>query len=163
VRLPFLARNRPTSEPTEETLWRDLDKRIAPFKGYREALATLKASAPRGYALVFSFHYVDADILNGGISQLNANPTWSLLLEAVDAANVAGCADVDRVLRQALLYYHERGRSRFKKSITDEFFAGLDRPMSKSLRQLDEDYYALEEERRSVVSNLLRKPDLWRP
>jgi hypothetical protein len=161
VRLPF--RGRSGSQPfTEQALWVDLDKRIEPFKGYKEALRKLEAEAPPGYALVFGFHYVYAEILNGGISQLHANPTWSLLLKAIEAARLAGRVDVERLLREALLYYREQGRSRFKRQITDDFFADLDRPLGRSLKELDGAIYHLGPEQVSVVPKLLAMPELWR-
>lgn len=109
---------------TEDELWPELMKRVEPFEGYRKALEKLVSSCPRGYPLAFAFHYVDADTSNGGLSQLNSNPTWALMLVAIEAAHTAGLTDLERILREAVLYYPERGRSRFKRQISDASLMG---------------------------------------
>jgi hypothetical protein len=146
---------------TEESLWQTLFEATEPFQGYKKALEKLSAILPPGYALCFAFNYVDADICNGGISQLYANPTWSLILVAVEACRRAKATRVEQLLREVVLYYYERGRSRHKRRLTEEFFAGLARPLGRSLSELEEAYFALEDERYMVVPRLLADPSLW--
>jgi hypothetical protein len=74
---------------TFDTIFERIDKEISPFKGYKKSLAQL-AILPPGYALCFAFHYTNADISNGGISQLYGNSTWQLIHMAQRAAEIAG-------------------------------------------------------------------------
>jgi hypothetical protein len=145
---------------TVEAVFDKIDKQISPFQGYKESLLKLK-SLPPGFGCCFAFHYVDADICNGGISQLYANSTWSLLLTAIAACQHAGTIELEHVLKQIVLYYHQKGRSRFKKQLSEDFFEGLERPMNKSLSELDDEYFALESERQKVVGCLVKTESLY--
>ena len=145
---------------TEDELWVRLNEALHPFAGYPQALAKLSADYSAGYALAFAYNYVDADICNGGVSGLNRGTTWHLVPTAVDAARIAGYFEIERLLKEIVLYYHERGRSRMKKLITDDYFAGIDRPLDKSLSEIEDEWYALAD-RYEVIPALLGRLDLW--
>jgi hypothetical protein len=147
---------------TDEELWNDLMERIKPFRGYKEALDKLSAECPPGYSLVFAFNYVNADISNGGLTQLHANSTWTLILRAIEAAHLAGYPELERLLKEAVLYYHEQGRSRLKRQIGEEFFEGFDRPFTRSISDIEDDYYARDGQRRGVIQALMGQAELWR-
>ncbi len=132
-----------------------IEETIKPFTGYKKALQKLQA-LPRGYTLCFAFHYVHADILNGGVSQLYSNSTWALILEAENAANTAGLKNIATLLREIVYYYHTKGRSKLKLSIAEDYFAELPSKWDKSLEELDDEYLALEGAANSVILNLCR-------
>ncbi|MDX1926316.1 MAG: DUF4375 domain-containing protein, partial [Pirellulaceae bacterium] len=110
---------RPPEERFAEDVYETIEATIKPFTGHKKALEKLQA-LPRGYSLCYAYHYVQEDILNGGISQLYSNSTWSLILEAENAANIAGQKNIAALLRQIVYYYHKKGRSKHKLSITEE-------------------------------------------
>ncbi|MDH5738772.1 MAG: DMP19 family protein [Nitrospira sp.] len=147
---------------TAESVFERIDKEISPFNGYKEALAALERLTP-GYKYCFAFHYVDADICNGGITQLYENPTWVLITTAVEACNCAGAFELEMLLRQVVLYYHQRGRSRLKKKLCPDFFDGLDLSTKKTLSELEDEYLSLEPERIAIVSRLAESndPSVW--
>jgi hypothetical protein len=97
---------------------------------------------------------VHADILNGGISQLYANSTWALIVDAEDAAKTAGIEEVSRLLREIIYYYHLKGRSKHKRRLTNDYFADMPAEWRKSLRVLDDEYFALEDQANSVIPAL---------
>ena len=146
---------RPSEERFTDTVFDTIDQTIKPFTDYKNALKTLEA-LPRGYSLCFAYHYVHADILNGGVSQLYANSTWSLILHAEIAARQAGVKNVSNLLREIVYYYHVNGRSKHKRSIEEDYFAELSPNWSKSLRQLDDEYFAIESAANSVILILCR-------
>ena len=146
---------KPAEELFADRVFERIDAAIEPFTDYKTALQDLQA-LPRGYSLCFAFHYVHADILNGGISQLYSNSTWSLILQAEQAAHEAGVAKVSTLLRAILHYYHLKGRSKHKRSITDDYFTSLPSNCDKSLKQLDDDYFDIEDDANSVILTLCR-------
>lgn len=150
----------PGSAMSESELWTTLDTAGAKTSSYRETLAELDAM-PRGFGLCFAFNCVDADIANGGFSQLRRNSTWSLVLRAIDACELASASATQRVLRQGVQYFHEQGRSGLKRQLTDSFFEGLEHPVRSSLAELDDAHFEALEERRTVIHRLIAFPDLW--
>ncbi len=146
---------RPPEERFANDVFDTIEATIKPFSGYSRALQKLKA-LPHGYTLCFAFHYVHAEILNGGISQLYSNSTWSLILEAEKAAMTAGLKNVATLLREIVYYYHTHGRSKLKLAITEEYFAELPPNWNRSLEELDNEYFALEDVANSVILNLCR-------
>ena len=140
-------------ELLEEAVFDRIERAIEPFTTYKNALREL-AKLPRGYSLCFAFHYVHADILNGGISQLYANSTWALIVDAEDAAKTAGIEEVSRMLREITYYYHLKGRSKHKRRLTDDYFADIPADWGKSLTVLDDEYFALEDQANSVIPAL---------
>jgi len=141
---------------TASAIWERIEIETTPSLGYGEDLKRLQALPP-GYSYCFAFRYVDADICNGGFSQLYANSTWPLTLSAYHAAAQAEELNVARVLKEAIYYYHRAGRSRFKRQLSDAFFDALPKAWDKSLSQLDDEYYALDGERSRVELNLMRR------
>ena len=139
--------------PDETTVFNRIDEVIEPFTDYRKALDNLRA-LPRGYAMCFASHYVQADIFNGGISQLYGNSTWALILDAVAAAENAGVKPVADVLKQIVYYYHKRGRSKLKRRIEDNYFDDMPDDWDKSLEQLDDEYFELGSECEKIVPAL---------
>jgi hypothetical protein len=146
---------RPPEERFANDVFETIEATIKPFTGHKKALEKLQALA-HGYSLCFAYHYVHADILNGGISQLYSNSTWSLILEAENAANTAGQKNVATLLREVVYYYHKKGRSKHKLWITEDYFAALPPNWNKSLNELDAEYFALEDQANSVILNLCR-------
>jgi len=146
---------------TKEALWQTIDEATIHFKSYKETFKRLSMLS-QGYALCFAFHYVDAEIINGGISQLYSNPTWSLVLAAIEACHRAKSTKLEQILREVVLYYHQRDRSRLKRQLTEEFFAGIKRPMAKSLSELEDEYNALDQEKGMVIPILLSDESLWK-
>ncbi len=139
--------------PNESTVFERIDETIEPFQNYRQALDDLRA-LPRGYAMCFASHYVQADIFNGGISQLYANSTWCLILDALQAAETAGVPKLATVLKDIVYYYHSKGRSKLKRRINDEYFADMPGDWNKSLEQLDDEYFDLGAECEKVIPTL---------
>ncbi len=80
--------------PDQTKIFSRIDETIEPFTNYRKTLDDLR-SLPPGYAMCFASHYVQADIFSGGISQLDGNSTWALILDAVAAAENAGSQACD--------------------------------------------------------------------
>ena len=146
---------RPPEERFADEVFDTIEATIKPFTGYKKALQKLQA-LPRGFSLCFAYHYVHADIRNGGISQLYSNSTWSLILEADNAASTAGQKDVATLLREIVYYYHKNGRSKHKLSIPENYFSGLPANWNRSLESLDDEYFALEGSANSVILNLCR-------
>jgi len=146
---------------TQEIVWQKIDKATTPFTGYKEALNILSTTLPLGYSLYFALHYVNADLLNGGISQLNSNPTWSLILTAIKACQQASAPKIEYLLKEIVLYYYQRGRSRLKKEIPDGFFDGFDQPLAKSLTELEDEYYAQDKNVENVLTMLRSDESLW--
>lgn len=142
--------------PDKTTVFTRIDEAIEPFRDYRKALDDLRALPP-GYAMCFSFHYVDADILNGGVSQLYGNSTWALVIDAISAAENANARNVGRVLKEIVYYYHKKGRSKLKRRIDDNFFDEIPDDWDKSLEQLDGEYFDLGPEIEKVIPALCNK------
>jgi hypothetical protein len=141
---------------TPSAIWKRIELETTPSQGYGEDLKRLQALPP-GFSYCFAFRYVDADICNGGFSQLHANSTWPLTLSAYHAAVQAEAREVARVLKEAIFYYHRAGRSRFKRQLSETFFDDLPKAWDKSLSQLDDEHYALDGERSQVEPNLMRR------
>ena len=137
----------------EEAVFDRMEQAVEPFTTYKNALVEL-SRLPRGYSLCFAFHYVHAEILNGGIYQLYANSTWSLIVDAEDAAKTAGIEEVSRLLREIIYYYYLKGRSKHKRRLTDDYFANMPVDWDKSLAVLDDEYFALEGQANSVIPAL---------
>jgi hypothetical protein len=146
---------RPPEERFADEVFDTIEATIKPFTSYKKALQKLQA-LPRGFSLCFAYQYVHADILNGGVSQLYSNSTWSMILEAENAASTAGQTNVSTLLREIVYYYHNNGRSKHKLSIPENYFAGLPANWNKSLEKLDDEYFALEGSANSVILNLCR-------
>ena len=146
---------RSPEELFEEAVFDRIERAVEPFTTYKKALREL-AKLPRGYSLCFAFHYVHADILDGGISQLYANSTWSLIVDTEDAAKTAGMEDVSHLLREIIYYYHLKGRSKHKRRLPDDYFADMPADWNKSLAVLDDEYFALEDQANSVIPALCR-------
>ncbi len=146
---------RPPEERFANEVFDTIEATIKPFTGYKKALQKLQA-LPRGYSLCFAYQYVHADIVNGGISQLYSNSTWSLILEAENAARTAGLKSVATLLREIIYYYHTQGRSKHKLSITEDYFAELPPNWNRSLEELDNEYLEIEDTASSVILILCR-------
>lgn len=147
---------------TEDEVWQQIDAVVDPGESYRDSFAKLE-SLPRGYALFFAFNYVDAGIANSGLSGFHRSSAWPLVLGAVDACREAGATELEQILRECVLHFHQAGRSKLKAALTDDFFDGLDVDAGKSLRQLEDAYYDLDLEREQLRVRLLDCSDLWRP
>jgi hypothetical protein len=142
-------------------IWKRIEQETTPPLGYGEDLKRLQAIAP-GYGYCFAFRYVDADICNGGFSQLYANSTWPLTLSAYEAAVLADAPEVALILKEAIYFYHRTGRSRFKRQLSGDFFDEMPKGWGKSLSLLDDEYYALDGERSHVEERLvLRRIELF--
>jgi len=139
-----------------ERVFERIDAAVSPFTTYETALKKLR-SLPLGYSLCFAFQYVNADIANGGVSQLYSNSTWPLILDAEQAAREAGAPKVAALLREIVYYYHLKGRSRLTRCLPDEYFASMPSAWNKSLKQLDEAYAGLEDDAGSVILRLCRE------
>jgi hypothetical protein len=147
--------------PTLRAIWKRIDEETTPSRGYKSDLEYLQSIAP-GYAYCFAFRFVDADICNGGFSQLYGNSTWPLTLVAQQAAAQAGAMGVARVLKEAIFYFHRTGRSRFKRQVPDGFFDGIGKTWNKSLSDLEDEYYALSSERDELEQRIVqRNPKLF--
>jgi hypothetical protein len=148
--------------PSPELVFDRIDKELKSAGTYREALKLLEPLPP-GYIQCFAFSYVDSDICNGGISQLYGNSTWALMPNAVSASDNAQMQELSLLLREIILYYHQKGRSKLKRQIGDDYFANLDHPMEKSLEQLEDEYFALDELRNQLIPRLCESDSeaLW--
>ncbi len=146
---------RAPEELVVEQVFDRIDAAISPFSNYKTARRQLQ-SLPTGYLLCFAFHYVQAELLNGGVSQLYSSSTWSLILDAEEAAHVAGVAGVSTLLREIVYYYHLKGRSKHKRRIDDDYFSPLSTNWGKSLQQLDNNWYDTEDAANSVIRILCR-------
>ena len=152
---------KPPEELFADQVFSRIDAAIEPFRDYKSALRDL-GELPRGYALCFAFHYVHSDILNGGISQLYSNSTWSLVVDAEDAAQQAGLQAVSSLLREIVYYYHRQGRSKHKRRLGEDYFSEIPSGWDKSLSQLDDQYFAMEDDANEVVLKLCKnRPDLF--
>ncbi|MBM3966583.1 MAG: DUF4375 domain-containing protein [Planctomycetes bacterium] len=151
--------HREAQKPSEELfanqVFERIDATIEPFTDYKTALRDLEA-LPRGYSLCFAFHHVHSDILNGGISQLYSNSTWSLILHAERTAHEAGFSNVSTLLREIVYYYHLKGRSKLKRDVTEDYFTSLPSNWGKTLKQLDDEYCDIEQDANSVIVTLCR-------
>lgn len=145
---------------SEKAVWETIDAATESAKGYKDALLKL-SSLPPGYSLYFAFHYVNADIRNGGFAQLYKNSTWHLILAATEASRVAGTPGVERIFRQAVLYYEQQGRSRLKTRLTDDFFTGINQPMERSLNEIEDEFFSMKAERHALLPALLANTSLW--
>ena len=152
----FREANLTDDEKFERKVFDEIDSIIEPFKSYRDALTKL-SNKPEGYRLCFAFHYVNADILNGGVSQLYGNSTWCLILDAISAAKTAGYDDVSMTPHEIVYYYHLKGRSKLKRRIQDGFFKGFSTDWNKSIGEIDDDYFKLENSTENVISVLCSK------
>ncbi|EMB13465.1 DMP19 family protein [Rhodopirellula europaea] len=130
-----------------------IDAVIGPATDPKAAVQDLQALPP-GYALCYAFQHVHAEILNGGISQLYSNSAWSLILQAEEAARQAGVSRVSNLLREIVFYYHQRNRSKHKRSLAEDYFASLPSNWDKSLKQLDDDFFCMEQDANSVILRL---------
>ncbi len=153
---------RPSEERFANEVFDTIEATIKPFTSYKSALQKLQ-TLPRGYSLCFAYQHVHADISNGGISQLYSNSTWSLILEAENAAIAAGLKSVATLLREIVYYYHSQGRSKHKLSIAEDYFAELPPNWNRSLEELDDNYLALEEVAGSVIMNLFAITNICSP
>lgn len=122
--------------PLLRAIWNVADK----FKSHRDAVSGF-ADHPAGYRFIYALNYVDADIRNGGISQLYFNSTWSLMPDAVAGAVAFKCDSLATSLRKIVLYYHQRGRSKLSRKLTDDFFVGISTKAKISLDDLENEYY----------------------
>ncbi|MCA8988129.1 MAG: DUF4375 domain-containing protein [Planctomycetaceae bacterium] len=136
-----------------EAVFARIEEVTEPFSSYKNALNAL-ASLPRGYTLCFAFHYVNADIWNGGISQLHGNSTWTMIPDAVEAAEAADNHRVASLLREVIYYYHQKNRSKLKRRITDDYFKSIPSGWQKTLAMLDDEYFAMEDQANAVISDL---------
>lgn len=146
---------KPTEELFAEKVFERIESTIEPFSDYKSALRDLEA-LPRGYALCFAFHHVHADILNGGISQFYSNATWALILQAEQAAHEARTSSVSTTLREIVYFYHNKGRSKHKRSLPGDYFDALPVNWNKSLAQLEGQYFGIEDDASSVIPSLCR-------
>jgi hypothetical protein len=141
--------------PSANQVFKRIDALIEPFQSYKNALEKL-SNSPRGYTLCFAFHYVYADIFNGGISQLYGNSTWSLMLDAIEAAEAANEPTVARSLREIVYYYHRKGRSKFKRQVSDDYFKSIPKKWNKTLENLDDELFKLDDECANLVAKLCK-------
>ena len=146
---------KPPEEIFADQVFNRIDATIEPFTNYRTALNDLRA-LPRGYTLCFAFHYVHSDMVNGGISQLYSNSTWSLIIDAEDAASQAGVSAISALLREIVYYYHVKGRSKHKRRISDDYFDKIPADWDKTLSQLEDQYFDIEDDANSVILRLCR-------
>ena len=147
--------------PKPVTVFEEIERKIKPFQGYKPALVSLECLPP-GYSLCFAFHYVDADLSNGGNSQLYSNSTWCLILTAQRAAEVAAANELSSVIKEIVYYYHRKGRSKLKRSIPDGYFNDMPKNWDKSLSDLENDYFALDSQREQIIETLCRtRADLF--
>jgi hypothetical protein len=144
---------------TFDAILERIEKEISPFEGYKKSLAQL-AKLPPGYALCFSFHHVNADISNGGISQLYGNSTWPLIHMAQRAAEFSGSKQLAFLLKQIIFYYHRKGRSRLKRELSTTYFESIDSNWDRTLSELEDEYFSLEQERESLVKRLISENPL---
>lgn len=153
----------PKPARTEESVFETIDEVTAKADAqtYMDHLRALSVLPP-GYGRCFAFNSVNADLCNGGIDQLRKNSTWQLVPTAIAACRSAGTESLERLLREIVLYYHERGRSKLARQLTDDYFAGIDRPLTKSIATMQTEYFR-NKERETVVSRLvaLHDKELW--
>lgn len=103
------------------------------------------SALPLGYLLCFAYSQVQSEIDNGGISQLYSNSTWALIVDAERAAREADVASVSNLLREIIYYYHLKGRSKLKRSLQEGFFDSIPNDWNRSLSELEDEYFSLEE------------------
>jgi hypothetical protein len=148
--------------PSEDSVFTQIETLTAGDISYKESLETL-SKEPIGYGFCFAFHHINTDVCNGGISQLYANSTWALIPTAVQACKAARCFELEQLLRKIVLYYHQKGRSRLKRQIPENFFGDLEHTMCKSLAELEDEFFSLIDQRNAVVPNLLatESAEMW--
>jgi len=127
------------------------------FKSHRDAVKGFEGK-PLGYRIIYSIDYVDSDLRNGGISQLYSNSTWSLILDAIAGAKELDFLELANALTEILFYYHQKDRSKMKKRINEELFAGICSEWSKDLGTLEHQYYAAFDSR-----NIDDTQEIWEP
>lgn len=137
-----------------------IDSIIDPFQSYlsypraRESLM----HAPPGFRYVFALWFVDADIKNGGIYQLYSNSTWCLIPDAVEGAEALRLSALAQVLREIIYYYHRGGRSKLKRRLSADYFTGIRSDWSKTLAQLEDEFYAVLPPPQQSMADLLEQP-----
>ncbi len=125
------------------------------FESHRMAVSGFETHPP-GLKYIYATHYVDAEIRNGGISELHGNSAWVLMPDAIEGMNRFGCRKLSECLKEIVYYYHRKGRSKLKRRITDEYFSDLPPRWNKSLDVLEDQYYS--SFRRLKTDNV---SDLW--
>ena len=138
------------------TVWSRIESTTKGSLSYKDSLAKLQA-LPSGYKFLFSLHYVDADILNGGFNQLHQNSTWALIVTAIEAAKAFGFPRWATLLKSVVYYYHRKGRSRLKRQIGSDYFSDIDTSSVQSFQELEDEYFEFSEQ-------LYKDPkhkDLW--
>jgi len=149
----FREANLTDAEKYERKIFDHIDSIIEPFESYSNALKKLSGQ-PDGYRFCFAFHYVNADILNGGISQLYGNSTWCLILDAISAAETSGHDEVAETLLEIVYYYHRKGRSKLKRRLRAEIFNDFSDSWDKSLSEIDDAYFKLDESTENIIPSL---------
>lgn len=143
------------SEPDlfERRLFEKIDGIIEPFTDYPDALKRL-GKHPLGFRYCFAFHYVNAEIQNGGISQLYRNSTWCLMPDAIAAVEAVGSIELQKLLVEIVFYYHRQNNSRLKRRIDEKIFDSIEENWDKTLRQLDDEFFGLETIAENVIPRL---------
>lgn len=133
-----------------------------PCGDYGECLLALRVLPP-GYAQCFAFHFAEADTGNGGLEQLHHNSTWSLVPKAVEACETVGAHDLARVFREVVQHYHELGACGMDEEVCRAIRAPLRLGSKRTLDEIEDEFFAVEAERYSIVQRLVAMQDttLW--
>ncbi len=146
----------------EEEFWRAIAEATDPHENYLASLSKLNTLAP-GYSLLYAFNYVDAGISNAGVSGFYSSSAWPLILSAISACERAKAADVALVLREMILYYDRKGRSKLKRQMQSDYLSALENSPPRSIMDIENAYYTLAPKRQAVWSSLLDDDELWLP
>ena len=74
--------------------------------------------------------------------------------DAIDAAETAGLTELSHLLVQIVFYYHRRNKSRLKRRIDKTVFDAIANGWDKSLKQLNDEYFELENAANDVIPTL---------
>ena len=110
------------------------------FPSHRQAIDGFDPHPP-AYRYIYATNYVDAEIRNGGLSQLYVNSAWALMIAAVEGAEAFGCCKLSQTLKEIVFYYHRKGRSKLKRRISEGYFDSIKPRWNKSLDTLEGEYY----------------------
>lgn len=152
-------------DPMRSLLRKVFDNKQSPFRSHK-GIPKERVSSPIGRRYIYSFHYVDAEIRNGGIDQLHVNNTWFLLPTAIEGLISFGCPKLAGTLKRIILYYHRRRRARFALPTTQKLLNEVKLSRRASIDRLENEYYENYESEgkgniSSVWKQMLKRHPTW--
>jgi hypothetical protein len=142
--------------------WARIDARLADRRTARERISAL-SELPAGYGFLYATSRVDAEVRNGGFSQLFANNGGLELPLAIIGMRALKTDDLAALLEEAIAF----ARTYHREKLAPGLFESPVVPVFETPRtwaQLDKVYYASAPDLFERSANLLeRHPDLFAP